>query len=179
MIEVLAMSQDNEEEWDAFVERSPQGTVFAKSFWLRGFERLAPGNEARAIVVRDGGGSIQAGLPLFVSRSGRRLSAEQPTLTNYISLLFAPRERKDENREAEWEIGTTGEIIAEIQRARYESVCLAHVPGLTDVREFIWQGWTVTPLFRRITPRISARRRGPAIPSPWPMLACRGSIRSW
>ncbi len=148
MAEILDFGGGENAVWDQFVEQSPQGTVFAKSFWLRAFEQLTPENKACVIVVRDANGSIQAGLPLFVSRSGRRhTSAANPPLTAYVSLLLAPRVRKDENREAEWEMRTIGEILAKVHGSRYDRVSLVHAPSLVDIREFTWQGWTVSPRY--------------------------------
>jgi len=134
-------------EWDEFVQRSPQGTVFAKSFWLEAFERWTPGNKARVFVVRGGDGAIQAGVPLFVQRVGHRQSVEVPPLTAYTSLLLAPRTRKDENREAEWETKTIDQLLAELRGCTCDRIRLLHAPSLTDVRGFTWQGWDATPRY--------------------------------
>lgn len=134
-------------EWDDFVEKSPQGTVFAKSFWLRGFEQLAPGNKARVFVMREADGSIQAGMPLFVQRLGRRTVIQAPPLTAYSSLLLGARSRKDENREAEWEMNAISGLLAEVEPLKLDGMAFSHAPALTDVREFAWQGWATTPRY--------------------------------
>lgn len=147
MAEIIDPKGNESAAWDQFVEGSPQGTVFAKSFWLRAFEQFPPNNQAKVLIVRDSAGAIQAGVPLFLSRAGRRLSVGQPPLTAYSSLLLAPRFRKDENREAEWKMKTIGELLAEIFQRRYDRVCLIHAPSLVDIREFTWQGWNATPQY--------------------------------
>jgi hypothetical protein len=135
------------EEWDAFVERSPQGTVFAKSFWLQGFEELASGNKACVLVVRDSNGAIQGGAPLFIHHAGRRAFVGSPPLTQYSSLLLAPRTKKDENRESEWEMKTISGFLEQLDQLQLDRVSLSHAPALTDVREFTRQGWSASPRY--------------------------------
>lgn len=134
-------------EWDNFVDSSPQGSVFAKSFWLRGFENLASGNQVRVLATRGEDGRIEAGLPLFLPADGRRRTARAPSLTGYNSLLLAPRSRKDENRESEWMMKVVSPILQEIERLHLDQISLSNSPSLTDIREYSWNGWMAVPRY--------------------------------
>ena len=57
-IEILGNESDLK-EWDDFVSISPQGTIFAKSWWLK----CVCNDNFKIILFRDGG-EIICGLPL-------------------------------------------------------------------------------------------------------------------
>jgi len=60
------LSQDQEQEWDAFVLRHPLGSLYHKSDWKRVIEQAFPHIRGRFLVLREGGsGQIQAGLPIY------------------------------------------------------------------------------------------------------------------
>jgi len=63
------LSPDEQGEWDAFVTGHPLGLVYHLSSWQRVLESAFGHIRGRFLVLRDGGGQIQAGLPLYTVKS--------------------------------------------------------------------------------------------------------------
>lgn len=59
------LSPDEEGEWDAFVTQHPLGLVYHLSSWKQVLETAFRHIRGRFLVLRDGGGEIQAGLPVY------------------------------------------------------------------------------------------------------------------
>ena len=75
---------DNPAEWDSFVDHSPQGCIFCKSWWL---EAVAP--DAWQVVVVRGSQGILAGMPFATARVHGGLEIRMPQLTQTLGPLFA------------------------------------------------------------------------------------------
>jgi len=71
--------------YDEFVERSPQGTVFATSWWL---ESVAPGRSDAVVIEHDG--RIVAAWPFVRRDDGWPRRIEMPPLTPWLGVLFEP-----------------------------------------------------------------------------------------
>jgi CelD/BcsL family acetyltransferase involved in cellulose biosynthesis len=63
------LSPDQQGEWDAFVARHPLGLIYHLSSWQRVLESAFGHIRGRFLVVRDAGGEIRAGLPIYGVRS--------------------------------------------------------------------------------------------------------------
>lgn len=63
------LSPDEHGEWDAFVTRHPRGLVYHLSSWQRVLETTFGHIRGRFLVLRDEGGQIQAGLPVYAVAS--------------------------------------------------------------------------------------------------------------
>jgi len=63
------LSPDEQDEWDAFVIRHPLGLIYHLSSWQRVLETVFGHIRGRFLVLRDGGGQIQAGLPVYTVKS--------------------------------------------------------------------------------------------------------------
>lgn len=63
------LSPDERGEWDAFVTRHPLGLVYHLSSWQRVLENAFEHIRGRFLVLRDGGGQIQAGIPIYTVNS--------------------------------------------------------------------------------------------------------------
>jgi hypothetical protein len=59
------ISPDEYGEWDAFVTRHPLGLVYHTSSWQKVLESAFGHIRGRFLVLRDAGGGIQAGLPVY------------------------------------------------------------------------------------------------------------------
>lgn len=70
--------------WDAFVDLSPQGVIYCRSWWL---DVVAPGRW-ELLTVRKGG-KIRAGWPLVWAEEGRRRIV-MPPLTQRLGILLSP-----------------------------------------------------------------------------------------
>jgi len=63
------LSAEEQDEWDAFVTRHPLGLIYHLSSWQRVLESAFGHIRGRFLVLRDGGGQIQAGLPVYTVAS--------------------------------------------------------------------------------------------------------------
>lgn len=75
-------------DWDAFVARSPQGSLYASSWYL---DALVPGWQALVVCKGD---VWQAVMPLGIRRKFGIAYALQPPFCQYLGVLFAPFEGK-------------------------------------------------------------------------------------
>jgi hypothetical protein len=60
---------DQLDEWDAFVTRHPMGSIYHLSSWRQVLEGAFSHIRGQFLVLRDAGGQIQAGLPVYTVRS--------------------------------------------------------------------------------------------------------------
>ena len=63
------MPADRQDEWDAFVIRHPLGLIYHLTSWQRVLESAFEHIRGRFLVLRDEGGQIQAGLPVYTVAS--------------------------------------------------------------------------------------------------------------
>lgn len=120
--------------WDAFVDISPQGTVFHKSFWL-GASGIKP-----VVYGYFKGGILCAGIPLVCSTRFGIKQALHPVLTPYLGVLFKRQDNKYVNRiSQEKEIGRE---IAQRLKNDFHLVHFQFPPGSNDLQPFIWEGFS-------------------------------------
>lgn len=129
----LEVSEHN--AWDKFVENSPQGTLFHKSYWLRALDK-----EFR-IYGYFKGEELFAGLPLVcgVSRLGFKYSSH-PLLTPYLGVIFKESEAKYVTRISN-EKGMSRAIAARMKED-FDSIHFNFTPSSTDLQPFIWEGFS-------------------------------------
>jgi len=122
------------EEWDTFVAKSLQGTLFHESCWLK-----ASSKELR-IYGYFKGGELFAGLPLVcsVSRLGVK-SASHPFLTPYLGIVFRESGAKYVRRISDEK--KMSRAIASRIKEDFDSVYFQFTPFSTDLQPFIWEGF--------------------------------------
>ncbi|MBU3126097.1 GNAT family N-acetyltransferase [Clostridium tagluense] len=74
------LEKNEYEMWDAFVDKSPQGCIFAKSFWLD-----AVGSKYDILGCFDKGDRMVAGMPITQNESGY---ITMPKLTQTLGIVF-------------------------------------------------------------------------------------------
>jgi hypothetical protein len=75
--------------WNAFVDQSPQGIFYCKSWWM---DAVAPGCHKFLTVGEEK--HIQAGWPIAWSADGNDRKIVMPPLTQKLGVLFASTEAK-------------------------------------------------------------------------------------
>jgi|GEM_PF-233184 len=133
-LEIRALTQDEFSLWDTFVDESPKGTLFHKTFWLQ-----ASGREF-VVYGLFKGQELSAGIPLVHSRRAGVRSASHPVLTPYLGVLFKEQDSKYVSR-----ISQEKEMSREIARmlkGAFGSVTFNFTPGPTDLQPFIWEGFS-------------------------------------
>ena len=89
MTEIPDLHPSRKATWDAFVDRSPQGVIYCKSWWL---DAVAPGRYE--LLTVGNGDDLRAGWPLVWSGTKARRHVAMPTLTQKLGILFAPTQAK-------------------------------------------------------------------------------------
>ena len=121
-------------EWDGFVSRSPQGTLFASSDWIT----AADGAHIYCVFQKD---RLVAGVPIAKRALPLGLnSAEHPPLTPYLGVLHEPGEAKYVKKiTREKEIHRA---VSQRLKADFSRVQLNFHPGDVDLQPFIWDGYS-------------------------------------
>ncbi len=130
--EVRLLNESEFPLWDAFVEESPEGTLFHKSFWLN-----ASGTKF-LIYGYFKGGELFAGIPVVCRRAK---TVDMPPLTPYLGVIFQQRETKYVNRISE-EKEINSEIARQIKHD-FNNGYFQFTPGERDLQPFIWAGFSV------------------------------------
>ncbi len=117
------------DDWDALVERSPQGTLFSTRLYLK-----AAGSGYRLYWIKQGA-EIKAGVALSVSADGR--NCELDDLVIYGGLLFDldPQRQLVNRRNDEFQIT---EFFIEKITGIYASIEFQLSPEFSDLRPFLW-----------------------------------------
>lgn len=121
-------------EYHAFVDASPQGIFYCKSWWL---EATAPGKWEVLLLRR--GEQIAAAWPLVYSDTGR--SIIMPPLTQKLGVLFAPSEARYAKRLGD-EVAACNELLDAIPDRL--AVNQRFHEEFTNWLPFMWRGFQQT-----------------------------------
>ncbi len=137
-LEIRPLAESEFPLWDEFVDESPRGTVFHKTFWLKasGIKFVTYGYFKAGI--------LSAGIPLVYNTRFGIKSAFHPALTPYLGVLFKKQEAKYVTKyvtriSQEKEMG---QEIARRLKNDFHSVYFQFPPGSTDLQPFLWEGFS-------------------------------------
>ncbi|MFP4058073.1 MAG: GNAT family N-acetyltransferase [Candidatus Brocadiia bacterium] len=143
-------AHDSLEEWDAFVDRSPQGSVFCRSWWLRAV--CSEGDELRILVLRRGG-DIAAGIPLPSYRKLGLTAVHMPKLTQTLGVLLAPPAGESYERNLSNEMGVLKRLVEEIPRVHHFNAFCHY--SFTNWLPFYWAGYRQTTRYTYVIQDLS------------------------
>lgn len=134
VFEIRPLNEDEFSLWDEFVDKSPKGTLFHKTIWLR------PSGVEFTIYGYFKHGVLFAGIPVgYITRFGIKTTCHLP-LTPYLGILFRKRQAKyvySISREKE-----ISQEIARILKKDFHCVYLKFPPGSIDLQPFLWGGFS-------------------------------------
>lgn len=132
-LQVKPITKSGHKDWDAFVERSPQGTIFSTSRWLKLFNK-----EFWIYGVFDDGGNIQGGIVFFDDEEGCYSGGANCAITPVQGVLIAPLKSKPVAL-----LSHTNKITQLLIESleEYKNVEISNY-NLNDIRPFIWGGFT-------------------------------------
>ncbi len=124
-------------EWNRFVDISPQGCIFCRSWWL---DAVCPGRYD--VLVLRKGDRIVAGIPLPRRSTPLGEMIGMPPLTQTLGVLVEPPESGNYEKKLSKEMSILKELVAGIPRvARFSTHC--HY-SLTNWLPFHWAGYQQT-----------------------------------
>ena len=122
------------EEWDDFVNKSPQGTIFHTSYWLR-----ASGKNFVIYGCYDKG-ELVGGLAIAYSKKLGIKYAHHPPWTPYLGIIFKEMEGKYTKI-----LSIQKKICREMARVLkedFDAVYFNLSPHVIDIQPFIWENFT-------------------------------------
>ncbi len=123
--------------WDDFVDESPQGCIFCRSWWLKA---VCP-NGFEILTLRKGGW-IVAGMPLPISHKWGYTTIRMPPLTQTIGVLLKPSTKATYESRLSEEMEILGTLIEAIPKFNYFSVNFHY--NFTNWLPFYWAGYKQT-----------------------------------
>lgn len=146
-IEILIES-DNFDEWDQFVDESPQGCVFCKSWWLNSVCK----NGFRIIIIKNNN-KIVAGIPLQNELDGNNNKVHNmPLLTQTLGVLLAEKEENNYKYLSKT-MKLIDLLISEIED--YKSFYMQFHYNFTNWLPFYWRGYKQTTRYTYIIPDLN------------------------
>jgi len=130
-------ASDALDEWDKFVDESPQGCLFCRSWWL---QAVSP-HEFEILTLRKGG-RIVAGMPMVVSRAFGQRIIYMPHFTQALGVLLAPPTKQSYAANLSAEMQVLKELVAAIPRFACFNICFHY--NFTNWLPFYWSGYQQT-----------------------------------
>jgi hypothetical protein len=142
-LQLQILSEKDWEQWDEFVRKSPQGTIFQTASYLncftgafeRDFDKLA-------ITQYD---KILAGITLLPKKAGWISYATSPYLIPFNGLLFSENTGELSYLKQIKRFNKITTLLLEYIRTHYHFIEMYLSDTLPDLREFLWNNWQLTP----------------------------------
>ena len=130
--------------WDAFIQDSPQGSLFASSIWKNVIERATSSKQRIFAVWKND--KILGGAVLTEKKQIGKLAALNALLSPYLGFALPPSasSKISERMSAEHE---TLKTLAEFLEKQYAQIDINNYPTLIDLRPLIERGWSVRPRY--------------------------------
>jgi len=141
-LEIRPLNEDEFPMWDDFVDESPQGTLFHKSFWLRAL------GSTPIIYGCFRGGTLFAGFPLPCRTEFGIKLAMSPPLTPYLGVIFKHQDTKYVTRLSQEK--RISREIARTLKGGFHHVSYGFPPGMVDLQPFVWEGFATSVTYTYI-----------------------------
>lgn len=142
---IRELEQDEFLRWDEFVDESPQGSIFSKSFWLKCNAELINGHFKILGVLN--GDLLLGGIGLCIKKHLLGKEVITPILTPYSSIILRNPVTKYPHKIVDEQLEVAEKIIRQIRLEKYLTVKIINSPRINDVRAFYWDNWTVWPSY--------------------------------
>ena len=131
---------DPMDEWNAFVDQSPQGSIFCRTWWL---DAVCPGSYAMIVARR--GGRLVAGMAMRRTARWGVMALHMPPLTQTLGPLFAPPASTNYQNALTDQTETLRALIQALPRAHRFNVHCHY--NFTNWLPFYWDGFRQTTLY--------------------------------
>lgn len=125
------------QQWDSFVEESPQGTIFSSSLYLD-----AVGRKYERFFIQKGD-EIKAALYYIITDDERE--CELDDLVIYNGLMFRNDSAQKETKARSERFEITEFVIKELDK-RFDKIELSLAPQFEDLRPFLWHNYHLSNL---------------------------------
>ena len=142
------LPSDSLEEWDRFVDDSPQGCIFCRSWWLKA---VCP-NGFEILTLRKGG-RIVAGMPMLINRKWGYTIIHMPKLTQTLGVLLGPPTSENYERKISNEMTILDALVEAIPKFNAFSVNFHY--NFTNWLPFYWAGYRQTTHYTYVIPDLT------------------------
>lgn len=132
--EIRRLVKNEYDLWDDFVDNSPQGTLFHKTYWLK-----ATGKKF-SIYGCFKGNEFYAGIPVCYDQIIGCKYFSPPLQTPYLGILMKHQDAKYV-KSITREKKISSELIQWL-KGEFYSIKFNYTPGMVDLQPFIWEGFT-------------------------------------
>jgi CelD/BcsL family acetyltransferase involved in cellulose biosynthesis len=139
--EIRALGENEFSLWDDFVDQSPQGSIYSKSFWLRAMSELT--NAQFKILSAFKGGTICGGIGLCFRKTIIGNVVFRPVLANYSSIVLRKFDTKYPSRVTSDSMELIRSLMSELETKEYALVRIENRPAIDDIRAFSWNHWDI------------------------------------
>jgi len=136
------------EAWDRFVDESPQGCIFCRSWWLD-----AVCSSGFGVLTVQKNGKIAAGIPLASSRKLIWTGITMPPLTHTLGVLLASQPKARYFSRLSGEMAALQALVAAIPRFDFFRVNMHHT--MTNWLPFYWAGYSQTTRYTYVLEDLS------------------------
>jgi hypothetical protein len=138
--EIRFLKPEEYDLWDKFVDESPQGTIFSKTYWLS--------NTAQKFSItgcfRDS--ILIAGIPFEEKKKGPLKFLRNPKLTQFLGFHFNKTKEFQGNNELFEEKNIVLEILRFLEK-QFNFIAINNNYLINDIRPFIWNDYHVEVRF--------------------------------
>lgn len=138
--EMKYLKEDEYEEWDNFVDESPQGCIFCRSWWLKA---VCPSGFKILTLRRNG--KIIAGIPFYFKTVMKQKFIHMPKLTQTLGILLPPSLNEKYEKRLSDEMYILDTVIGNIPRFDYFSMNFHY--SFTNWLPFYWAGYKQTTAY--------------------------------
>lgn len=133
-------SQLSPEDWDCFVDQSPQGSLFCRSWWL---QAVCP--DGLEILVLYKGDRIVAGMPMVRERKFGYKKICMPGFTKTLGVLLEPSTSRKYTTRLSNEMMILKELVEAIPPFDYFTLNFHY--SFTNWLPFLWAGYSQTTYY--------------------------------
>jgi hypothetical protein len=137
-VEILEPHQFD--QWDTFVDKSPQGDIFCYSWWLEVMTK----SKFRILIIKDNN-EIVAGMPLTFDAQKK---VNIPPLTRTLGVLYKNQEYKSRRKQTSTERKWLSELLKHLPLNDFVQICMHH--SIYDWLPFRWNGFNQTTRYTYI-----------------------------
>jgi hypothetical protein len=139
-MEVQTLKPHQYNQWNTFVDQSPQGDIFCYSWWLTSITKS--NFKILAIYEND---EIVAGIPLALDNRGK---VNIPPLTRTLGVLYKMQDYQSARKKISAERKWLYELLKHIISDDFVQMCMHH--NFTDWLPFRWNGFSQTTRYTYI-----------------------------
>ena len=138
------------EEWDKFVDRSENGSIYSKSYFLEALSQVySAGYRILAVYKND---ELMGGVGIYFNKTRYGDKVHIPPLLYYNGLVIKEFPTKYPSVLTYKQLDIVNAIIDELEGGNYASVDLSSRYSFQDLRAFAWRGWKIWPRYTYVVP---------------------------